>query len=471
MDNTQSGMKVRIDVKRPWLAILPLMLGAFVGMFSETSLNIALPQLMKALQVGQSSIQWLVTGYMLVIGIVLPLSSLLTKWFATKKLVLFGLGAFIIGSLISGFGNNFSIILVGRMIQGIGTGIILPLMFTIAMLIFPPNKLGTVNGVLALVIMFAPAIGPTLTGLILAAGSWRDIFFTFALILVIAFVIGLFTLTNVSQITKPKIDWLSIILSVFAFSGLIAGASFASEMGWLSLPVLASLIIGIIALVFYVRRQLKLNVPVLNMRVFKHRNFTLGAVLVMIDFGIILSAMYLLPQYLQNGLLVAVALTGIIMLPGGLINAATSALAGRMYDSFGAKWPARLGFLIAFVGAVMLALVTTHSAIWYVILAHIILMIGAPLAMSPSQTSALNSLKGLESADGSAILNTMQQIVGALATALATSFLTVGRNAVSGSAAFKFTNGVHYGMYFTIALTVIGFIVALFVKDDGKYTD
>lgn len=440
-------------------------------MFSETSLNIALPQLMKALQVGQSSIQWLVTGYMLVIGIVLPLSSLLTKWFTTKKLVLFGIGAFIIGSLISGFGNNFSIVLVGRMIQGIGTGIILTLMFTIAMLIFPPNKLGTVNGVLALVIMFAPAIGPTLTGLILAAGSWRDIFFTFALILVIAFVIGLFILTNVSQITKPKVDWLSIVLSIIAFSGLIAGASFASEMGWLSVPVLASLIVGISALVFYVRRQLKLNVPVLNMRVFRHRNFTLGAILVMIAFGIILSAMYLLPQYLQNGLLVAVALTGIIMLPGGVINAATSALAGRMYDSFGAKWPARIGFAVAFVGAVMLALVTTHSAIWYVVLAHIILMIGAPLAMSPSQTSALNSLKGLESADGSAILNTMQQIVGALATALATSFLTVGRNAVTGSAAFKFTNGVHYGMYFTIALTVIGFIVALFVKDDGKYTD
>ena len=471
MDNTQSGMKAWLDVKHLWLAILPLMLGAFVGMFSETSLNIALPQLMKALQVGQSSIQWLVTGYMLVIGIVLPLSSLLTKWFTTKKLVLFGIGAFIIGSLISGFGNNFSIVLVGRMIQGIGTGIILTLMFTIAMLIFPPNKLGTVKGVLALVIMFAPAIGPTLTGLILAAGSWRDIFFTFALILVIAFVIGLFTLTNVSQITKPKVDWLSIVLSIIAFSGLIAGASFASEMGWLSVPVLASLIVGISALVFYVRRQLKLNVPVLNMRVFRHRNFPLGAILVMIDFGIILSAMYLLPQYLQNGLLVAVALTGIIMLPGGVINAATSALAGRMYDSFGAKWPARIGFAVAFVGAVMLALVTTHSAIWYVVLAHIILMIGAPLAMPPSQTSALNSLKGLESADGSAILNTMQQIVGALATALATSFLTVGRNAVTGSAAFKFTNGVHYGMYFTIALTVIGFIVALFVKDDGKYTD
>ena len=471
MEKDQIGMKARVDVKRPWLAIFPLMLGSFVGMFSETSLNIALPQLMKALQVGQSSIQWLVTGYMLVIGIVLPLSSLLTKWFTTKKLVLFGLAAFIVGSLISGFGVSFPMVLIGRMIQGIGTGIILPLMFTIAMLIFPPNKLGTVNGVLALVIMFAPAIGPTLTGLILAAGSWRDIFFTFVLFLVIAFVIGLFSLANVSQITKPKIDFISIVLSIFAFSGLIAGASFASELGWLSLPVLACLIVGIIALIFYVKRQLKLNVPVLNMRVFRHHNFTLGAILVMVDFGIILSAMYLLPQYLQNGLLVAVALTGIIMLPGGIINAITSALAGRMYDSFGSKWPARIGFAVAFVGALMLSLVTTHSAIWYVILAHIILMIGAPLAMSPSQTSALNSLKGLESADGSAILNTMQQIVGALATALATSFLTMGRNAVSGSAAVKFTNGVHYGMYFTIALTVIGFIVALFVKDDGTYTD
>ena len=458
MEEVSNGMQARVEVRNPWFAILPLMLGAFVGMFSETALNIALPQLMKALAVGQSSIQWLVTGYMLVIGIVLPLSSLLTKWFTTKQLVISGLVFFIMGSLISGFGVSFSMVLVGRMIQGVGTGIILPLMFTVAMLVFPPNKLGSVNGILALVIMFAPAIGPTITGFILAMGSWRDIFYTFVLFLVIALVIAIFSVENVNEITKPKIDFLSIILSIIGFSG------------WLSIQVLGCLIVGIIALVFYVRRQLKLNVPILNMKVFKHYNFTLGAGLVMIDFGIILSAMYLLPQYLQNGLLVAVALTGIIMLPGGLVNALVSAVAGRMYDNFGAKWPTRIGFLIAFVGAFLLSIVTTSSPIWYVILAHIILMIGTPLAMSPAQTSALNSLKGIESADGSAILNTMQQIVGALATALATSFLTLGRNSVSESEAFRFTNGVHYGMYFTIALTVVGFIIALFVKDDGNYS-
>lgn len=156
MEEVSNEMQARVEVRNPWLAILPLMLGAFVGMFSETALNIALPQLMKALAVGQSSIQWLVTGYMLVIGIVLPLSSLLTKWFTTKQLVISGLAFFIIGSLISGFGVSFSMVLVGRMIQGVGTGIILPLMFTVAMLVFPPNKLGSVNGILALVIAFFP---------------------------------------------------------------------------------------------------------------------------------------------------------------------------------------------------------------------------------------------------------------------------------------------------------------------------
>lgn len=469
MENSQEvKMKPVVEVKHPWLAILPLMIGAFVGMFSETSLNIALPQLMAALHVNQASIQWLVTGYMLVIGIVLPLSSLLTKWFTTRQLVIFGLCDFIVGSLISGFGVNFGMVLVGRMIQGIGTGIILPLMFTVAMMIFPMQKLGSVNGILALVIMFAPAIGPTLTGLILAAGTWRDIFYTFALILVIGLIFAFTSLKNVGQLTKPKIDVPSILLSAIAFAGLIAGVSFASEFGWLSAQVIVTLIIGIVALIIYVRRQLSLENPILNLRVFKHRNFALGGILMMIDFGVILSAMYLLPQYLQNGLAVKVALTGIIMLPGGLINALTSALAGRMYDNFGAKWPSRIGFIIALVGAIMLAFGTSTTAIWYVIVAHIILMIGAPLAMSPSQTSALNSLKGPESADGSTILNTMQQIVGALSTALATSFLMWGRSVATGSERIRFTNGVHYGLYFTIALIIIGIIVAFQVTDDGK---
>lgn len=147
-----------------------------MGIFSETSLNIALPKLMAALQVNTATIQWLVTGYMLVIGIVLPLSSLISKWFTTRQIITFALAVFMIGAVISALGSTFAVVLIGRMIQGIGTGLILPLMFAVVMQIFPPQKIGAVMGVCALVIMFAPAIGPTLTGLILAKLSWQWIF-------------------------------------------------------------------------------------------------------------------------------------------------------------------------------------------------------------------------------------------------------------------------------------------------------
>ena len=159
------------------------------------------------------------------------------------------------------------------------------------------------------------------------------------------------------------------------------------------------------------------------------------------------------------------------MLPGGVVNALTSAVAGRLYDSVGAKRPAMIGFFIALVGAGMLALTSDHSSIAYVITAHVILMIGCPLAMSPSQTSALNSLSGMESADGSTILNTMQQIVGALATALATSFLELGRNAATGSSAVCFTNGIHYGIYFTLVLVIIGIILTFKMSDKPRSND
>lgn len=377
---------------------------------------------------------------------------------------------FIIGAAISAVAVNSPILLIGRMIQGIGTGLILPLMFAVVMQIFPPQKIGAVMRVCALVIMFAPAIGPTLTGLILAKASWNWIFWSFIPFLAIALLFAITSLENVGRITRPHVDVLSILESAVGCSGLVIGASLASRNDWLSVSVLTALVIGIIVLALYVHRQLHLETPILNLRVFKTRAFAIGSTLVMLDFGIILSAMYLLPMYIQNGLL-PVALTGIIMLPGGVVNALTSAVAGRLYDSVGAKRPAMIGFFIALVGAGMLALTSDHSSIAYVITAHVILMIGCPLAMSPSQTSALNSLSGMESADGSTILNTMQQIVGALATALATSFLELGRNAATGSSAVCFTNGIHYGIYFTLVLVIIGIILTFKMRDKPRSND
>ncbi len=440
MENAEMRMNTAIvEVDRPWLAMSSMLIGAFVGMLSETSLNIALPTLGRVFSVGTGTLQWLVTGYMLMIGIVLPFSSLISKWFSTRQIIIFALADFTVGALISGFANSFGMLLFGRMIQGIGTGLILPLMFTVAMLIFPPKKLGLAMGINALVIMFAPAIGPTVTGIVLGVLSWRAVFFMFAIILLVGLLFAFIGLKNVSRITRPKIDLPSVLGSVIGFSSIVAGTSLASEAGWTSPRVLGLLAVGII---------------------------------VMIDFGIILSAMYLMPQFIQNAMMLPVAMTGLIMLPGGIVNALISAFAGRMYDRMGAKLLARLGFVIALIGVLMFCFADAKSSLAYVIAAHVVLMIGCPLAMSPSQTHALNALAGPESADGSTIMNTLQQIVGAIATALATSFLAMGQASFPASSeALRFEHGVRYGFCFTLALALIGFIVSLRLKDRTQSED
>lgn len=469
MENAEMRMNTAIvEVDRPWLAMSSMLIGAFVGMLSETSLNIALPTLGRVFSVGTGTLQWLVTGYMLMIGIVLPFSSLISKWFSTRQIIIFALADFTVGALISGFANSFGMLLFGRMIQGIGTGLILPLMFTVAMLIFPPKKLGLAMGINALVIMFAPAIGPTVTGIVLGALSWRAVFFMFAIILLVGLLFAFIGLKNVSRITRPKIDLPSVLGSVIGFSSIVAGTSLASEAGWTSPRVLGLLAVGIIVLVLYAGRQLKLDEPVLNLRVFAKPAFRTGAILVMLDFGIILSAMYLMPQFIQNAMMLPVAMTGLIMLPGGIVNALVSAFAGRMYDRMGAKLLARLGFVIALIGVLMFCFADAKSSLAYVIAAHVVLMIG----LSPSQTHALNALAGPESADGSTIMNTLQQIVGAIATALATSFLAMGQAAsASSSEALRFEHGVRYGFCFTAVLVIAGLIVSLTLKERTKSSD
>ena len=402
-NNSQTLPGARFAVPHPYLAMMGLYLGGFVGMYSETALNIALPQLSGAFGVDIALTQWLVVGYMLVIGIAMPFSGLLTRWFSARKIAIFALVAFLVGALASAFATSFWMALVGRAVQGLGTGLVLPLMFAMVLEVIPPHKIGSAMGVNALVIMSASAIGPTLAGVLIAAFSWRAIFFSFAAILVVA-------------------------------------------------------------LVVYCRRQLASSAPVINLRVFKHRGFTVGTLCVTLNFGLTLVVMYLLPQLYQNALLVAVALTGAIMLPGGIVNAVVSAVAGRIYDRVGARVPALIGFGLSALGCILLLQTTPSTPMGYVIVCHIVMMVGIPLAMSPCQTHALSSLPPELSTDGSAILNAVQQVFAAICTALATYLLSAGEGAyyaAGGSqAAEAFSAGSHVGFAFALVLAVAAFVIA-----------
>ena len=457
-----------MKVAHPYLALMGLYLGGFTGMYSETALNIALPQLSAAFGVELSLVQWLVVGYMLAIGIVLPFSSLLMKWFSARKITLFALGAFLIGALISGFSGTFVVCLAGRIIQGVGTGLVLPLMFAMVMEVIPPHKIGAAMGINALVIMSASAVGPTIAGILIGTLSWNWVFFSFALVLVVGICFTVKYLVNPYELTKPAIDVVSVITSVLGFGGIVLGVGMASLFGWGSLPVIAALVIGVVALVVYACRQLSMETPVIDLRVFKEPGFRTGALCVMLNFGITLSAMYVLPQFYQNSMLLAVSLTGIVMLPGGIVNAFMSMMSGRIYDKIGARIPALAGFAISIVGCALLIMADSTAPLAYVMVCHVLLMIGVPLAMSPCQTHALASLPHRLSTDGSTMINTIQQVMGAIATALATYLVATGSSmsGLSDSAA-SFATGSHWGFAFALTMAVIAFVLALQFKKRG----
>ena len=445
-----------------------LYFGGFTGMYSETALNIALPQLSLAFGVELHIVQWLVVSYMLVIGLVLPFASLLMKWFTARQITLFALCSFLIGALISGFAGSFEIRLVGRCIQGIGTGLVLPLMFAMVLEVIPPHKIGQAMGVAALVIMFAPAIGPTLAGFLIGTLSWRWIFFSFCITLAIAILFAIKFEVNPYELTKPRIDAISVITSCFGFGGIVLGAGMVSLFGFTSAPVLGSFAVGIVCLAAYIKRQLSIKVPVLNLHVFTYQGYRVGVMCLMLNFGITLAAMYVLPQFYQNAMLIAVAAAGVLMLPGGLINAAVSVAAGTLFDRFGARGPVSIGFACSALASAMLMIATPETPIWYMVACHIIMMIGVPLAMSPCQTHALASIPPQLNSDGSTIMNTLQQVLGAICTAVATCLLAAGQNtyfAAGGTdSALAFTEGSHIGFAFTLIMAVFGFFLAFHIN-------
>ncbi|WP_241520145.1 MDR family MFS transporter [Bifidobacterium catulorum] len=456
-------MKARMDVRHPALVMLGLYLGAFLGMLSETSMNIALPSLMDAFGVGAGTVQWLVVGYMLVIGVVLPFVGLLLKWFRAKTLLVVALGAFLVGSLMSGLAPTFAMLLAGRMIQGVSTGLVLPMMFSVLLEVFPKSKIGTAMGITTLIIMFAPAVGPTLSGFFIGAFSWRWIFYFFAVVAAVALLCTFAFMVNPYELTRPRIDAFSCLTSVVGFGGLVLGVSLVGEFG-LSAAVVAILVVGAVAVALYGRRQLRMDVPVVNLRAFAIPQFTTGAVVVMMNFGITLCAMYLMPQEIQDGMGIPAAMAGLVMLPGGVVNAVVSLLSGRLYDVIGPKILVRSGLVISVVGLALLMAAGTTSSVAYIIAAHVVLMIGVPLTMSPAQSTALAALPPQLSTDGSTILNTMQQVWGAIATAVATVLLGAGQSsAVRAGAghAQAFVTGSRFGFAFAVALAVIGFVAAL----------
>lgn len=464
-----------IDTQGKTFKVVPIMvallISGFIGMFSETALNVALTELMTLLNITPATAQWLTTAYLLTLGILVPVSGLLLQWFTTRQLFVVALVFSILGTLTAALAPTFEVLLFARVIQAIGTAIMLPLMFNTILVIFPPEKRGAAMGVIGLVIMVAPAVGPTIAGLLIQNLSWHWIFWLSLPFFVVSLICGILFMQNVSTITKPKIDILSMILSTLGFGGIVFGFSSAGEgeHGFASTKVIVSIAVGVVALILFSVRQQSMKKPMLNLRAFKYPMFVIGLVTVLICMMVILSSMLVLPIYLQKGMGLSAFSAGLLMLPGGIINGLMSPLMGRLFDKYGPKWLVIPGFVIAGVSLWFFTGITAASAAAFVIALHTCLCIGISMIMMPAQTNGLNQLPREFYPDGTAIMNTLQQVAGAIGTALAISIMASGsaaylKTAANPSEVGALTAGVQDAFLFGVIVAVIGLILAFFIK-------
>ena len=452
--------------------LISLIIGAFFSILNETLLNVAFPQLMVDLNVSASTLQWLSTGYMLVVAVLIPASALLVQWFTTRQVFLGAMTVFTLGTLVSGIAPGFSILLVGRLLQAAGTGLMMPVLMNTILFLYPPEKRGAAMGSIGLVMMFAPAIGPTLSGIILESLDWRWLFYIVIPFAIFSMVFAFIYLKNVSTPTKPKVDVLSIVLSTIGFGGPIFGFSSTGE-GWDSPKVYLMIPLGLVALLWFVLRQLKLKEPLLDLRAFKYPMFTLTTILLTIMMMTMFSTMTLLPFLFQGALGLTVYATGLIMLPGSLLNGLISPVTGKLFDRFGPKALIIPGTVILAIVMWFFTQVTADTSKTTFIMLHVSMMVSISMIMMPAQTNGLNQLPKRYYPHGTAILNTLSQVAGAIGVAFFISIMTSGQRSYleqssNPTAPAEMTeamvSGVQNAFLIGFGFALLAVVVALFTK-------
>ncbi|HRX31709.1 MAG: multidrug efflux MFS transporter [Bacteroidales bacterium] len=471
MKGTINSEVVQPTLKRG-VIMMTLMLGSFLALLNETILNVAFSTLMTEMNITAGTVQWLATGYMLVIGISIPVTAFLIHTYTTRKLFMVAMGFFLAGTLIAGFSSTFLGLLVARIIQGCGTGMLVPIMMNAILLIYPIEKQGTAMGKAIFVILFAPAIGPTFSGVVLQYLNWNWLFFSLVPFSLLAIALGVVYLKLESPITKPKFDFLSVLLSTIGFGGIILGISLSESNGFKNNSVIISIVVGILSLLVYSKRQLILSHPMLDIRVLKNPMFLLGTLLVMINLMMLFSINLVLPLFLQKALLLSSFAAGLFLLPGGLINGIVSLFSGRIYDRFGARVLAIPGFLVMVVSVGLLAGVTVDTPLIWIVVLQCCVSIASALIMTPVQMNSLSHLDPEQSAHGVAILNTLQQIACAVGSSLFLGLLGTGQklymaqlsetNALSEQNGFAY--GLHYSLIVATVILAITFLLSFFIK-------
>lgn len=412
--------------KKVYEAILATGLMSFSGVLVETAMNVAFPTLMKQFGLATNTVQWITSICLLVISVIVPLSAVLKRSFNTKQLFVTANLLFFAGLLLDALAPNFAILLLGRAIQGLGTGIALPLMFNIILEQVPADKIGLMMGFGNLITGVSPALGPTFGGLVINNLGWRYVFFLMPLIILSLF-LGFYGIQQKSKIVKIKPDFLSIVFIAVLFAGVIYGFSNLSS-GKL-LTNLFPIFIGLCSLSFLLGRSKKLAQPILYFEILKNKSFSvhlLGFLMIQLCS---LGNAFLLPNYVQLVNQSTATVAGLVTMPAGIVGAMMSVVGGRLYDDKGSRFPIIIITGASLMAAELIAFVCLFQQMSDLVisLVYIIYMTGMEMSIGAIMTNALASLKPEFSAQGNALLNTIQQFAGAIGTSLTSAIVALSQ--------------------------------------------
>ena len=401
-----------------------MLFGMFIAILNQTLLNVALPKINTEFNISASTGQWLMTGFMLVNGILIPISAFLFNKYSYRKLFIVGLALFTIGSLICAISFNFPIMMGGRVLQAIGAGILMPLGSNVIVTIFPPEKRGVAMGTMGIAMILAPAIGPTLSGYIVQNYHWNVMFYGMFFIGLVAIIVGMFWFKLYQRTTNPKADIPGIIYSTIGFGALLYGFSEAGNKGWGSTEIVTMFVIGIIFIVLFVIRELRMKAPMLNLEVLKYPTYTLTTVINMIVMMSLYGGMILLPLYLQDLRGFSALDSGLLMLPGALVMGALGPIAGKLLDTIGIKPLAIFGIGIMTYATWELSKLNLETPYLHIMGIYVLRSFGMAFIMMPIMTAGMNALPARLISHGNAFVNTMRQLAGSIGTAILVTVMT-----------------------------------------------
>ncbi|MED2802967.1 DHA2 family efflux MFS transporter permease subunit [Bacillus thuringiensis] len=422
MPKKQTSMPIEnVNVKA---VVTVLILGMFVSILNQTIINVALPPLMNEFNVSTSTAQWLITGFMLVNGILVPISAFLVSRFTYRKLFVAAMLFFTVGSIICAISGNFTMMMTGRIIQAVGAGILMPVGMNIFMTLFPPHKRGAAMGLLGVAMILAPAIGPTVTGWVIENYSWNLMFYAMFIIgLIITFLfLKFFTLAQ--PVSKTKLDVFGVISSSIGLGSLLYGFSEAGNNSWTSAEVVISLIIGVIGLALFIWRELTTDNKMLDLQVFKYPVFTFTLVINAIVTMALFGGMLLLPVYLQNIRGFTPIESGLLLLPGSLIMGIMGPVAGKLFDKYGIRPLAIIGLAITTYATYEFTKLSMDTPYSVIMTDYIIRSIGMSFIMMPIMTAGMNALPMKLISHGTATQNTSRQVAGSIGTAILITLMT-----------------------------------------------